>query len=356
MRLRTITMAARILHLAPLFLSAAASMATADVPANPPPAQPTAAAPAAAPPEAEAPAAAPSEAEAPDVVTEPPVVEPTVEVRAMAGRSAVETIDYVGDVRSYAKDWMVAPPGYNIGGELRFITASTSPDGPRVKFTDLALLRLHSRWTASRRVELSGSLDLLAKQPDSRTDLFFQGGTVGLKVATSKATAIATAVAGGPTMGDDGFWGSGGTGVVHRSRIEDFLAFQYGGGATATALRIGDAEPAWQAGLAASSELVFHTPRGEWAMWTGFDLELPIVHSDSLDPRSRLGVTIGTVFAAVKDWDLYAEFSWRDRGTTDLPATTLPIIDGGFDQRQIAVGLTRRFSVRGKSAKWALAL
>lgn len=271
------------------------------------------------------------------------------EVRTLGGSEAI-------DVRSYAKDWLVAPPGYNIGGELRFITASTSPDGPRIKFTDLALLRLQTRWTASRRIELSGSVDLLAKQPDSRKDIFIQGGGLGVKIATSKANAIAAGLSGGPTMGDDGFWGSVGTGVIHRSRIEEFLAFQYGGGASATGLRMNGADPIWQAGLAASSELVFHTPRGEFATWLGFDLELPIVHSDALDPRSRLGVTVGMVFAAVKDWDLYTTFSWRDRGTTDIPATTLPIIDGGFDQKQFAVGLTRRFSVRGKSAKWALAL
>jgi hypothetical protein len=273
------------------------------------------------------------------------------EVRTL-GSAAGQSID----VRSYAKDWLVAPPGYNIGGELRFITAATSPDGPRIRFTDLALLRLQTRWTASRRIELSGSVDLLAKQPDSRKDIFIQGGGLGVKIATSKANAIAAGVSGGPTMGDDGFWGSVGTGVIHRSRIEEFLAFQYGGGASATGLRMGDDDPVWQAGLAGSSELVFHTPRGEFATWLGFDLDLPIVHSDALDPRSRLGVTVGMVFAAVKDWDIYTTFSWRDRGTTDLPATTLPIIDGGFDQKQFAVGLTRRFSVRGKSAKWALAL
>ena len=293
-----------------------------------------------------------------DEPAEPPPVDHASATQAISfDSSEIRTLGgSAGDVRSYSRDWLVAPRGYNVGGELRFITASTSPDGPRVRFTDLALLRLQTRWTASRRIELSGSVDLLAKQPDSRKDLFFQGGSFGMKIATSRATAIAAGVSGGPTMGDDGFWGSVATGVIHRSRIEKFLAFQYGGGATATALRVADADPAWQAGLGASSELVFHTPRGEWAMWTGFELELPLVHTDTLDPRSRLSVTIGTVFAAVKDWDLFATFAWRDRGTTDLPATTLPIIDGGFDQKQFSIGLTRRFSVRGKSSKWALAL
>ncbi|MBP8807657.1 MAG: hypothetical protein KBG48_25875 [Kofleriaceae bacterium] len=297
-----------------------------------------------------APPAEPTEAD------EPAVVKPERDEPAPVAHGAMVTLGGVTDARSYAKDWLVAPPGYHIGGELRFITAGTSPDGPRIKFTDLAILRLHGRTTLGRRIELAGSLDLLAKQPDSRTDLFFQGGGFGLKVATSRRTAITAAASGGPTMGDDGFWASVGTGVTHRSRIEKFLAFQYGGGASATGLRLGEAPTEWQAGLAGTSELIFHTPHGEWAMWLGFDLELPIVHSDALDPRSRLGVTIGQVFAAVRDWDLYASFSWRDRGTTDLPATTLPIVDGGFDQKQFAIGLTRRFSVRGKSARWALAM
>lgn len=334
-----------------LVLSATTAVAVAQPQAAPPAAPPADPPPAAEPPAAEPPAvAAPA---APTPPAEEPPVEPTRDV-AMS----YETVSLGGttDVRSYAKDWLVAPPGYHIGGELRFITASTSPDGPRIKFTDLAILRLHARTTWGRRVELAGSLDLLAKQPDSRTDLFFQGGGFGLKVATSRRTAITAGASGGPTMGDDGFWASVGTGVTHRSRIEKFLAFQYGGGATATGLRLGEDPTEWQAGLAGTSELILHMPRGEWALWLGFDLELPIVHSDALDPRSRLGVTIGQVFAAVRDWDLYASFSWRDRGTTDLPATTLPIVDGGFDQKQFAIGLTRRFSVRGKSARWALAM
>lgn len=309
---------------------------------------------------------APEEAEPTPSVESTPSVEPAIagdepslppdRERAVAASGVSLEGAYTTDLRSYAKNWLVAPPGYHVGGELRFITAGSSPDGPAIRFTDLAILRMHGRVTLGRRVELGGSLDLLAKQPDSRTDLFFQGGNLNLKIATSRATAIATGVSGGPTMGDDGFWGSAGTGIIHRSRIEEFIRFQYGGGASATGLRLGDQPVEWLAALAGSSELIFHTPRGEWALWLGFDLELPVVHSDGLDPRSRLGVTIGQVFAAVRDWDLYATFSWRDRGTTDLPATTLPIIDGGFDQRQFTIGLTRRFSVRGKSSRWALAL
>lgn len=314
-----------------------------------------------------APAAPPAPAE--DARPEPPTDdEPTADVEPAAKPStgdeprvlAAEAADYVvagglsSDVRSYAKDWMVAPPGWNIGGELRFITAATSPDGPRIRFTDFAILRFHSRITVSRRIELAGSLDLLAKQPDNRHDTIAQGGSLGLKIAASRRTAIATALAGGPTLGDDGFWGSAATGAVHRSRIEEFLAFQFGGGASATALRQDDLDPRWQADLDFSSELVLHSPRGEVALWGGVGMAFPVVHSDGLEPSSRLDVTVGTVYSAVKDWDLYVAFTYRDRGATELPLTTLPIADGGFDQRQLVFGITRRFTARGR-ALWALA-
>ena len=34
---------------------------------------------------------------------------------------------------------------------------------------------------------------------------------------------------------------------------------------------------------------------------------------------------------------------WLDRGELDKPETTQPILDGGFDQQQIAIGVEYRF-------------
>jgi len=127
------------------------------------------------------------------------------------------------DPRSYASDWLVAPPGWNLGGEMRFITADSAPTGERIKLTDLALLRLGTRWTATRRLELSASADVLAKQLDTTREPLLQGGSLGAKLATSKTVAIAAGVSGGPALGS-GWWGDASAGVVHRSRIEDFIA------------------------------------------------------------------------------------------------------------------------------------
>lgn len=284
----------------------------------------------------------------------PPVVETGEVARSFGSASEVLAVD-LGDRRSYAKDWLVAPPGYTVGGEMHFISAGSSllGDGGGLHFNDLSILRLTTQITASKRIQLSGAVDVLAKQPDGSEESIAQGGSLGVKVATSRAVALGASAAVGPALGG-GLWTEGGVGIQHRSHIEQLLAFQVGASASATTVHHDEMPVAWQADLSGSAELVFHTPRGEWAMWGGMALSLPTVHSDGLDPSTRLDLRIGTIYSAVQDWDLFAEFVIRDRGTTDMPGTVLPIADGGFDQRQIVVGITRRFTERGRSL-WALA-
>ncbi|MBE7455002.1 MAG: hypothetical protein HS111_40855 [Kofleriaceae bacterium] len=274
----------------------------------------------------------------------------------LGGRAEhMQTIGGSFDRRAYAHDWLVAPPGWNLGGEMRFVTAASSLTGERIAMTDMAILRLRSRWTATRRVELAGTIDLLAKQLDTSDEPIPQGGSLAAKVATGRTVALGASIAGGPTLGGGGYWGSAGTGAVHRSRIERFIAFQVGGGALATVVEQDRMPRRWQADAVLSSELVFHTPRGEWAMWGGVEMAFPVVHAEAIAPSSRLDLTVGTVFAAVRDWDLYAELTFRDRGTTMMPETVLPIVDGGFDQRQIVVGIARRFTPTRGTTRWALA-
>jgi hypothetical protein len=327
---------------AALFVAATAAPAFADEP-------PTLTEPAASPPAA-------SSAAEPAVPVAVTTDDAGAVVRSFSGTAGEALAIDRHDRRSYAKDWLVAPPGWTFGGEMKFITADSSLFGGSqgLKFADLAILSLSTRITASKRVELSGSLDVLAKQPDGSGEPLPQGGSLGMKVATSRTVALTAGVSGGPTLGVDGLWGRAGAGVIHRSHIEQFIAFQVGAGASATALRFDAMASQWQADVVGSSELVFHTLRGEWALWGGLGLALPAAHSEGIDPSTRLDVTVGTVFSAVRDWDLFAEFTLRDRGTTDMPGTVLPIADGGFDQRQVIVGIVRRFTERGTS-RWALA-
>lgn len=297
---------------------------------------------------------------APVVGVEPePAVAPAaspIEIRSSVLQAipvAGETIALGGqtDYRSYASDWMVAPEGGTIGGALRMFSVPRGPNGAPIAIGDLALLTLHGQWTATKRLALAGSVDLLAKQPDDRRDVVLQGAAVSGKLGLTAQTALSLATSAGPTLGDDGYWGSAAIGAIHRSPIESFLALQLTGTANAIGLRQDMVGRRWLSELGFSSQLVLHMPGGQAAVWGGIDIGVPIAHSAGLDPTSRLGATLGALYSAVENWDLYVEVSWRDRGTMAMPATTLPIVDGGFDQRTVTFGITRRFTKRG-AAMW----
>jgi len=137
-----------------------------------------------------------------------------------------------------------------------------------------------------------------------------------------------------------------------RKSLHETLRLQGLLGASATALRLGgESERRLGFGeVVADGELVFRAPHGEAAMWIGTQLRFPVGAlaspasvRDTLDPQTRVNFRLGGVLAYIDDWDVFAEFSVTDRGELSAPATTLPLIDGGFDQTTLMLGLTRRF-------------
>ena len=263
---------------------------------------------------------------------------------------AVETGATSGDIRTYTSDWAVGPPGWDVGGELRLLTSRQGlMDGAPLELSDVGIVRARLRATASRRIETFGALDILAKQPSYTDELVVQGATFGVKVAVSRKWALATQLSGGPTLDDSGFWGGGGTALVYRSHPDETLSFQVSAGASATALRLEDADVnPWLTEASAGGMVMIHSPNGWFGMWLGASLNVPVVHSEAIEPGTRRDQTRGTVYAVVKEWDFYIEAGIQDRGDRGHPETQLPILDGGFDQRTIVIGVTRRFE--GKKA------
>ena len=264
---------------------------------------------------------------------------------------AAESISLSGDVRDYVHDWAVGPPGWDVGGELRLITSDQGlGGGPALKLSDVGLVRARIRATASRRIETFGALDVLAKQPSYTDELVVQGATFGVKVAVSRKWALSTQLTGGPTLDDSGYWGGGGTAMIYRAHPDETLSFQVSAGASATALSLDDTgEDPWLTEVSTGGMIMIHSPNGWFGMWLGAGLNVPVVHSDGLDPATRLDLTIGTVYAVVDDWDIYVEAGISDRGDAGHPATQLPILDGGFDQRTLVIGVTRRFQGKRSS-------
>lgn len=265
---------------------------------------------------------------------------------APARTAELSMSDSGGDVRSYTRDWLVGPPGWDVGGELRFLTSDIGLADRPLKLTDVGIVRARLRYTASRRIEVHAAVDALAKQPAYSDSSPFQGVSAGLKIAMTRKWALAAGFAGGPTLGDDGLWGNGATQMVYRSHPDETLSFQVAAGAQATAVAPERGANQWLTEATAGGNVMLHTPNGWFGAWLGAGLAVPVVSTRGLEPNTRLDVSIGTVYAVVPQWDVYAEAAIVDRGDAGMPATMLPILDGGFDQKQLTVGIVRRFDGR----------
>lgn len=76
----------------------------------------------------------------------------------------------------------------------------------------------------------------------------------------------------------------------------------------------------------------------------------PVSGAD-LDPQPRLDLNLGNAVQLSDHWDLSIELTIIDRGDRAIPATHLPILDGGFDQIQLSVGVSRRIELSARSQR-----
>lgn len=88
-------------------------------------------------------------------------------------------------------------------------------------------------------------------------------------------------------------------------------------------------------------------------MWFNVEYFYPVVGGPAidsgdpvrggLDPQPRVNMHLGALAAITNNVDLFLDFSILDRGDLEDGPTTLPILNGGFAQRQIVMGFMRRF-------------
>jgi hypothetical protein len=247
-----------------------------------------------------------------------------------------ETISY----RSVPKGWMIID-GYEVGGDLRFLTAPSFIGGG-LAFTDVTLLTLRGRAGIGKRVDVALSADLLPKQPSTTDELVFQSAGFGLNLQPSLRLPVALHLngTGGVLLDNAGYWGEARVGATGRKRIHEILRFEGSLNVLATQLRPDEGERAWLAEAGLAGSVLVHDPEGWTGGWLGFRYSLPVTHADMIDPQPRMDVEIGAILSFVKHWDVYFKFAVIDRGDAEQMATQLPILDGGFDQRQAIFGVT----------------
>ena len=310
-----------------------------------------------APPPADAPAAAPATAAPPTpAAAAVPAAAPTPEVVDVGGSELSSYTDQgalVGSARALARNWIIMPEGAEVGGELHFLTSYGGGLGDgALHFTDVMVARAHARYALGGVAEIFGGVDVLPKQPSDTDELVWQGADLGVRIGVGARLAAWARIAGGPLLADAGYWGGADAGLMGRTSVDETIAFQGAIGGSVTPLFVADGDgTAWLAETVVRGDTILRAPNGVFAAWIGCALAVPVAHADApavpggmdMDPQTRVDVHLGMVYAMVDSWDLFTELSWIDRGDRDAPATTLPMLEGGFDQRQILFGVTRRF-------------
>ena len=272
--------------------------------------------------------------------------------------SSGAVLEVGGSSRGVAEDFLVLPDGAELGGRLRVITADDGLGVGRIKLTDLALFDVNAQWGFARGFELDATVTILPKQPSGGHGDVWQAASLAVRRDLWTRTALAVSGSAAPLLDLPGVDLGGAVAVTHKHRLDEFVSFALAAGASSTVLRSSMAsdppylvEGAGHAALLVGADHV-------WGGWMGFGYALPIAHGGrdpisgmALDPRPRLDLNLGNAIQLGPRWDLSVELSILDRGDRGNPATRLPILDGGFDQIQLSVGISRRLDLARTSRR-----
>lgn len=289
--------------------------------------------------------------------------------RPVSADFATQSVAVEGSHRGVAQDYLVLPNGGELTAQMRFLTADAMLDpegqsesgplrfgGDKLKFTDLALFGLSGRWSLFTKLELAASVELLPKQPSSTDEKPWQSVGFALRSPLGRHVALAVSGGGGHLMDHTGMWTREALTLEWKKPVHDeFLAFDIQASVSGLGLRDPDTttSSAFLTEASLRTTALFHEPKGHWGAWVGIAYAVPVQSSGRdpitelmFDPQPRLDFHIGTVLSVVKQWDIFFDVAIVDRGDPANPATQLPILDGGFDQKQIVFGVTRRIESR----------
>ena len=250
---------------------------------------------------------------------------------------------------------IVMPTGHlEVAGEMAFLMSKTSPYTQRLALTDMALFRLSLRRSFADWLELLGGVDVLPKQPTSTHASLFQGVHLGAQAEYAPGLGAALGVGVGPLLGADGVFYRAGPGLSYKPKVSEYLRFVLGVGNAWTILdyRGKSSSSFWLGEIVSHAETQIGDDNA--SMWVGMDYAVPFasrprasapdLEHGYLNPQVRLNLEVGGTLSLRADgWDVYASYTIVDRGELNRPETTLPILDGGFDQQQIAIGVEYRF-------------
>lgn len=265
-----------------------------------------------------------------------------------------EVISASGSARGVAEEFLVLPDGAELGGKLRTITGEGGLGPGKLALTDLALFDADLQWAFAKHYELDVSLTAMPKQPSMTHEHIFQGAALGVRRDVAARTALAVAASAQPLAGLRGEAFGGSMFLTHKHRLNEVVTFALAAGASSTVLHpAGASELPYLLEAAGHASVLCRVPNGVWGGWLGVGYAIPAYHHGAdpvsgmpLAPQPRLDIDLGNAVQLADQWDLTVDLQIIDRGELARPETRLPVIDGGFDQIQIMVGISRRLSSR----------
>lgn len=279
-------------------------------------------------------------------------------VPSQATRSGSDEAYEIADDRDDYGRARREPPSlpWEIGASLNFLTSEESLGGEELAFTDVMLLRLHTK-VSFDRFEVFAGTDILPKQPSYTNEHVWQGSLAGLRTVIDENFSAWIRAQGGPQLDKAGFWAGGDLAAQYHYELQDVLFFETALGFSATHLFFKE-----DVGRQYFLDEVFTTvglalrdpDHGKFGVWLNFDYYYPVFYRPTvsnpdpetlgaLDPQPRVNMHIGAVGAITDNVSLFVDYSILDRGDLEQPITTLPILNTGFDQRQIIFGFMRHF-------------
>src|SRR5262249_8464249 len=147
--------------------------------------------------------------------------------------------------------------------------------------SDVALLSLKLKTSVFGKAEVAASVDLLPKQPSWTDEKVWQGASLAVRGQLGRHQVAVTArAAGGPMLGDLGYWGGAGAAVDARKRLHEIITFEGEAGGSMTYLLPDSSmkDPAWLAEAGVSGSVLFRDPYGNVGGWIGVGYALPLAH------------------------------------------------------------------------------
>jgi hypothetical protein len=266
--------------------------------------------------------------------------------------------------RAFIRDETVIPDYWHIAAQVAWVSGPELDAETPFRLGSYTRLSLDGRLSLGERFELSAGVSLPPKRSDVTPVPPIGGGFLLGRFALGPRSSLFAQLFAERLLPlleprDDGAWSAGAFGLDAREYVDRdrrWLAFAGTLGATGgRALDAGAGSVPWlveaQAGgdvqvtamdnegndglgLAAGIVFAYPVASGGRAFW--------MAAAPPLRPQTRADAHLSIFATLSTGWDITLKALWLERGDANVPETILPVLSGGYDQRQLIVGVTYR--------------